>query len=267
MDSATKDLLKIGVLYNDPFGVRVINNLINKSGFCQQCGPLCINCRILYPWFAGKIKYAHKLKWEEYESVEECLPEVEEKLTPLDVLVCIALPSEFIEELPQLISKYAIKAVILPIENGEWLSAHDQMVLQSQLRKKGIQYAFPRPFCNLSESEMPEKSIINQFIHQFHIGKPIIQFGTQNGKIIKTQVIQSSPCGATYFIAQYLRNEQLNTWNVDPLEKRISVALQKYPCTAVKTRDDILKMITRVKAEQITQEAFKVALEQAENID
>ncbi|WP_371802157.1 DUF166 family protein [Candidatus Lokiarchaeum ossiferum] len=267
MNSSTNDLLQIGFLYNDPFGVRLINNLINKSGFCQQCGPLCINCRILYPWFAGKIKYAHKLEWEDCECVEDCLPAVEEKLSSLDVLICIALPSEFIEVLPALLKKYSIRAVIFPVENGEWLSAHDQMVLQSQLKISGIQYAFPRPFCNLSESNSPEKSIINRFIQQFHIGKPIVQFSTQNGKIIKTQVIQSSPCGATYFIAQYLRNEQLNTWNVDPLEKRISVALNKYPCTAVKTRDDTLKMITRVKAEQITQDVFKKALAQAEKLD
>lgn len=267
MISKPNDLLKIGFLYNDPFGVRVINHLIDKSGFCKQCGPLCINCRMLYPWFARKIHYAHNLKWDNYDDVEECMEDVEEKLKPLDLLICIALPSEILQEIPPLLTKYAIRAAIFPIENGAWLSSRDQMILQSQLKQLGIQYAFPRPFCSLSVVDTPEKSIINQFIQQFHIGNSLVQFSTQNGKIVKTQVVRSTPCGATYFIAQYLRNEQLNTWNVDPLEKRISVALKKYPCTAANTRDDALNMITRVKAEQINQESFHKALKNAEKVD
>ncbi len=267
MENLDENVLKIGFLYENPFGKRVINHLIDKPGFCRQCGPLCINCRILYPWFAGKILYAHKINWDSFDSVENCILDIEEKLIPLDVLVIIGIPEKILMEIPEILHKFQIKSAIFPVEDRDWISPIIQMKLQSILDQNDIQYSFPRPFCNMDIQDNPKKSIINDFITQFRIGKPIINFSIKNGKIQKTEIIRSSPCGATFYITQYLRNEQYNSWNVDSLEKRVTDSLNKYPCIAARTRDNMIEGITRVFADKIAHDSIEKALKKAKIID
>jgi thymidylate synthase len=267
MENFDSSLLKIGFLFEHPFGRTVINHLINKTDFCKRCGALCINCRNSYDWFAGKIQYVHNLKWENFESTEECFEVIEEKLQPLDVMVIIGVPEDILMETPELLVKYNIQAAIYPVEDGTWISSRQQMNLQMRLKKAGIQYAFPRPFCSLNKEDNPEKKIINKFIDQFRIGRPIINLSTKDGKILKTEIVRSSPCGATHFITQYLRNEQLNTWNLDPLAKRITVSLNKYPCIASHSRDEVLAGITRVMADKIAHDTLQRAFSESEIVD
>ena len=261
------NLLKIGFLYDHSFGRRVINHLINKDNFCKRCGPLCINGRLVYPWFAGKIHYAHYIDWKNTEDAEICLEEIEEKLSALDVMVIIGVPEEILMEIPALLQRFNIRAAIFPVEDGKWISSRQQLTLQNELHQASIQYSFPRPFCTLIPLDSPDKSIINEFIDQFHIGRPIIELSTKNKRIMKTHIARSAPCGATFYIAQHLRNEQLNTWNTDPLEKRISTALEQYPCIAARSRDPAIQMITRIKAENIAHETMDEAFENAEQTD
>ena len=261
------ELLKIGFLYDHPFGERVINHLINKQQFCTRCGPLCISCRDHYDWFAGKIHYVKKVDYAAYDSIEECLPAIEEKLFPLDVLVVVGIPEELISVLPSLLQKHHIRAIIVPVEDGQWLSPSQQIFLQSECKRLKIQYAFPRPFCSLALDPSLDKSIINDFIDQFHIGKPKLHLNLKGNRIVNAQILCSAPCGATYYIAQYLRNEALNTWNTDSLEKRITVALKEYPCIAAHTRDPLLQAITFVVAEKNNQDAMRDAFQTADKSD
>jgi thymidylate synthase len=250
------DELKIGFLFDHIFGKRVVNHLINKPGYCTKCGPLCINCRDNYNWFAGKIHYVHQVNWDVYNDIDLCFEAIEEKLSKMDVLVCIGLPEQILMEIPNLLIDFEISAVIFPVEDGAWISPQQQFSLQMELQNANIQFSFPRPFCSLKIEKTPNKSIINTFIHQFNIGKPEIQITIRNDRIVNSQIIRSAPCGATYYITQFLRNEQLNTWNTDSLEKRISIALNQFPCIAARTRDPAIESITRIKADSIAHDTI-----------
>ncbi len=261
-----EELLKIGFLYDHPFGARVINNLIDKQDFCTKCGPLCINCRSIYPWFSKKIHYAHKINFKEYADSAKCWDDLEKNLPKLDVLIVIGVPREILVEIPELATDYGIQAVVFPVENGSWIKPHEQLIIQSQLKANEIESTFPRPFCSYNPDNFPKDSILREFGNQFRIGFPVLKFSIKEGKILKTHVIRSAPCGATYFIAQYLRNEQMNQWNTQSLEKRISNALRLYPCMASRNRDEAIEGSTRIKAEIIAQNSTAKALDEAEKL-
>ena len=264
-----EELLHIGFLYDHPFGKRVINHLINKPDFCKKCGPLCINCRTVYPWFAGKIKYAHDIESKNTSDLDTIWEEITVKLEeiehPLDVLVIVGISQDILIDIPDFLEAYHIRAVIFPVEDGDWISVDQQLKLQQQLSELNIEFAFPRPFCSLEPQA--SKKIINTFIEQFKIGKPVIDIGIKDGKIQKTKIIRSAPCGATFFISQYLRNEQYNVTNQQSLDEKISYALDKYPCIASRNRDPVIEGISRIKANNIATETMKKALNNAEDMN
>jgi hypothetical protein len=255
-----EEKLKIGVLYSHPFGRRVINNLINKQNFCILCGPLCINCREHYEWFANKIHYICEIPAEICEDFQDCEAFIREKLQPLDVLLIIGVPESVLINTPDLLSEYKIKGAIYPVEDPTWITPRQQMELQLELSRAGIIYAFPRPFCSLDADSLSTPPLLAHFVREFRCGKPKFQMIMNGTRIMGARIESSSPCGITYYLIQYLRNEQYNTWNSESFEKRVSTALNQYPCIAPRIRDPVIEVITRVKAEEIAHKTVDMGL-------
>ncbi|MFX1412055.1 MAG: DUF166 family protein [Promethearchaeota archaeon] len=119
----------------------------------------------------------------------------------------------------------------------------------------GIQAAFPKPFCSLSKELNEYNKIgyhisknhnyIDEFIDYFKIGKPIVSFLlSKDGEYIEdTCVLQSAPCGSTFFIVQQLKSKYFKNGKSGELSlnERISKAHHSYPCNASMDQDSILK--------------------------
>jgi hypothetical protein len=77
----------------------------------------------------------------------------------------------------------------------------------------------------------------------FKIGVPIVSFIlSKDGKSIEdTCVLQSAPCGSTYYILQQLKAKYIENGGELSLNEKISKAHHAYPCNASMNADSVLK--------------------------
>lgn len=130
---------------------------------------------------------------------QEYLPD---KLEKHDIAIAIGIHEDILMELPRLISLSGGKALMVPIESKDWLSKWVRDKTIEECKKYNIEYTFPKPFCAL---EYGEFKVINQFIEEFKMGKPKYKlYVDKNNKIIKTEVLITTPCGNLYNITKQL---------------------------------------------------------------
>lgn len=121
--------------------------------------------------------------------------------------IAIGIHEDILMELPRLISQSKSRALIVPLENKNWLTKWVKQKVIQECEKHKIQYSFPKPFCALGKGEF---SIINKFIDEFKIGKPRLRlFADKQGSILKTEVLNTTPCGNLYNIPKYLKGKKL----------------------------------------------------------
>ena len=75
----------------------------------------------------------------------------------------------------------------------------------------------------MCELEVNDNPVYNEFASKF--GKPEIKINCQNEKIADIEVLRSSPCGATNFVANDLIGK-----NVEGSAKLAGLRVQHYPC-------------------------------------
>ncbi len=164
----------------------------------------------------------------------------------------VGIHQDLLSELPEYLKDKKIKAVIIPIENPKWVPPGLQVQVLEDFERLGIQAAFPKPFCSLSK-ELNEyikvgfnltknHDYIIEFIDYYKIGEPIVSFIlSDDGKaILDTCVLQSAPCGSTFYILQQLKAKYIDDDELS-LNERISKAHHSYPCNASMDKDLILK--------------------------
>ncbi|MFX1492781.1 MAG: DUF166 domain-containing protein [Promethearchaeota archaeon] len=253
---------KLGVFYGaDPdtemLAQKFVGNLINDDQFCKACelfeqNVKCDHCRENLKNYSGFIYF--------YEKIGENLPSFIEnpedflpKNTPqVDFLLVIGIHQDLLSGLPEYLKNTKIKAVIVPVENPKWVPPGLQVQIIRDFEQVDIQAAFPKPFCALSK-ELNEynregfnitksRNYVAEFIEYFKIGVPIISFllNKEGNAIIDTCVLQSAPCGSTYFIVQQLKGKYISNGELS-LNERISKAHHSYPCNASMDQDSILK--------------------------
>jgi len=151
------------------------------------------------------------------EEPDEYLPE---SVPEHDVLVAISINEEilisFIKQFP------VFKGVVVPIEDASWITPYGVKTIGEICKEKGIEVAFPKPFCSFD----PQEGILLEFKNYFRIGKPEIGFSVENDEIKEAKVKCSAPCGATYYTACRLHGKKLD----DDLEYIIDSSLFHYPC-------------------------------------
>ena len=254
---------KLGVFYGtDPDTImlaeKFVGNLINTEEFCKACETLeitlkCDKCREHLTSYAGSIFFYEKIGEnipDFIEDPEEFLPQ---NLPEVDFLLVVGIHQDLLSGLPDYLKDKGVKAVIVPIEDPKWVPAGLQTQVLEEFEMNGIQAAFPKPFCALSRELnennkigfhlTKERDYIYKFIEHFKIGVPIVSFLlSKDGKSIEDScVLQSAPCGSTYYILQQLKAKYIENGGELSLNERISKAHHAYPCNASMDQDSILK--------------------------
>ncbi|MHA1368826.1 MAG: DUF166 domain-containing protein [Promethearchaeota archaeon] len=233
--------MKIYIIYQDEFAACVAGNLVNDINFCTSCDSGCNHCRLTYGSFAGNIVGYEAIEGEMPVFIEDPEPYFPKHVPDgIDVLIPIGLHVDILSGVPGFAARNKIPAVIVPVEDKNWVPFGLQKQLELELDKLGIQYAFPRPFCTLDVDENDEsKSLIRRFMDTFKIGKPIIKLRIKNDMIMDGHIVRTQPCGAAFYIIQQIRSTKIYDTAVT-LDERISLAHHSFPCSASMDKDPIL---------------------------
>jgi len=221
------------VCMNTTYAEKVLGHLSDKGQFCSACGKECVQCRRQYDLdfsqdIVGVLTFPAVLP-AIVEKPQEFLPP---SVPDHDVLLALAVNEEI---LAAFVERFAIgKGIVIPIEAGEWISPHGVATITTLCNAKGIEVAFPKPFCSF---DPPQGSVLGEFRKAFRIGKPQIEFSVRDGVIAETTAVCSAPCGATYYMARWLKGARVDENLTHVVEKLLSC----YPCTAGHTIDPEFK--------------------------
>jgi len=209
------------VSMNIKYADRLIGHLTDRSDFCDSCEEKYRHCRDGYDLdfsknIVGIYEFPATLPFM-IDDVEEYLPDT----VPIhDILIAVSVNEEilisFIKQFP------LSKGIIIPIEESNWITPYGIKTIREICKEKGIEIAFPKPFCSFN----PYSGILYDFKRTFKIGKPEINFVLEGNVIKEANVLSSSPCGVTYFTAFHLIGKKLD----DNLDYIIDSSLFHYPC-------------------------------------
>ena len=231
--------LKLVVFYHGFFGERFIANLMNYPNSCPSYGACgidaCTQCKENAYSFTKNIIAAFAMVDpttlpDFIENAEDFLPKF---IPEADIAIAINLHPDVLAALPEKLNG-KIKALIVPVEEPKWCSPGLARQLKEKCDELGIEFAAPKPFCNLRESS--EHPLINRFIREFGVGVPKFEIELEDRKIKEIRVLRSQPCGAAWFIAIKLRGYEFE--NMRDLWNRVSEAHHSFPCTASMEMDN-----------------------------
>ncbi len=252
---------KLGVFHGtnpdtEMLAQKFVGNLVNSKDFCKACETLeinlkCDNCREHLKSHANLIYFYERLGENLPDFIEEPEEFLPKNLPNVDFLLVVGIHQDLLSGIPDYLKNKGIKAVIVPIE-GKWVPPGLQTQVLKSFEINGIQAAFPKPFCALSKelneynkigfNITEDRNYINDFIDYFKIGEPILSFLlSKDGKSIEDAcVLQTAPCGSTFYIAHQLLAKNIENGELS-LNERISKAHHSYPCNASMDQDSILK--------------------------
>ncbi|MCK4687156.1 MAG: hypothetical protein KAT66_03440 [Candidatus Lokiarchaeota archaeon] len=256
---------KLGIFYGiapdtEMLAQKFVGHLINDEEFCKSCETYeqnvkCDKCREHVKSFANLIYFYEKVGENIPDFIEEPEQFLPKNLPKVDFLLVIGIHQDLLSGLPEYLKDKDMKAVIIPIEDPKWVPPGLQVQVLEEFEKYGIQAAFPKPFCSLNK-DLDEynkvgfhitknHNFIEEFIDYFKVGKPIVSFLlSKDGEYIEDPcVLQSAPCGSTFFIVQQLKSKYFKNGKSGELSlnERISKAHHSYPCNASMDQDSILK--------------------------
>ncbi|KUK72754.1 DUF166 domain-containing protein [Methanobacterium sp. 42_16] len=113
----------------------------------------------------------------------------------------------------------------------------------------------PYIMCELEENG---NEIFDKFTSK--IGKPKIDIQLENGHIVAINVVRSSPCGSTTFVADYLLDKYSRVQDLENLPIEAGLKLQHYPCRAAKMRLFTDEECKKEMASSFHKDAFEEAL-------
>jgi len=247
--------LRLFVIYGHDFGEKVVGNMVNLPDFCKACDLACGNCRIKYDCFAPDVCGAFRVPDGLPELVDDPEPYFPKTVPQADVLLAIGLHPDLLAALPELVERAHARAVIVPIEDPKWCPPSLRNELQRSLGSLGIEFAFPKPFCEL---DAKGGGLVEAFVRRYQIGRPVLEVSLHGDMISEARVLRSAPCGSTWYVAQQIRWSTAN--DLETLEQVISKAHHGYPCTASMETDPELKDTILHKSGYIIRESVEKAL-------
>lgn len=167
--------------------------------------------------------------------------EAAKKIQGADILITYTLHPDLTLDLVEMLHE-SVEWVIVAAWRGEGF--------KNQLERLG-NVTCPENMCDLEENGNP---IFDEFVSKF--GRPIVKVNCQGDKVVDIEVVRSSPCGSTFFVAEEMIGQDL-----EDLPIKAGLKLQHYPCRAPKMRlfaDDECK---KEMAANFHKEAFERALE------
>jgi hypothetical protein len=117
----------------------------------------------------------------------------------------------------------------------------------------------PYIMCELEENGAP---IFDEFVSQ--IGKPKVELRFDGDKLKEVEVLRSSPCGSTLFVAEYIIEKYLDKeTDIENLPIEAGLKLQHYPCRAAKMRLFSDEECKKEKASGFHRDTFEEALKKS----
>ncbi len=254
--------MKTAVLFSGSFGQKVLSHLRDTEKFCTGCTD-CTECRRQYD-----LNYSRDiaLVWEQPAGLPVMLEDDPAELLPpvsafqgVHTVLAINLHQDILLSLPELVAKAGVKALVVPLEDPLWLQGGARRQVEQKAKGTGLEIVFPKPFCALRENEAhPE---VNKFISYFRIGYPRFSARKLDGVIQEARVLQSSPCGAAYFVARNLAGVP----DDEKLPEIVGNRWHNYPCTGSMKMDRELKDTVLHFAGELHREAVAEAMSLAED--
>lgn len=211
------------VQMNTAYAERMIGHLTDTGSYCSACGNACIQCRSRYDLdFSDSIVSVIDVPAVLPVMIDDPEAFFPAEIPEHDILICISVHEELIISFVKQLQ--ACSGVVIPIEETEWISSFAKNRVRDLCAEKGMECAFPKPFCSFA----PQTGALARFREQFRIGRPEIEFSVRDGVVEQARVVSSAPCGATYFVARSLETEKVN----EELLYTADLLLSSYPCTA-----------------------------------
>ncbi len=143
---------------------------------------------------------------------------------------------------PALAKACGAKAVIVPVDDPSWLPPGLQGQIERELNAAGVNGAFPRTFCTLTEDSTGYRGKIRSYDDDLiagfgrHFGKPKlrVELDDKGEKIAAVIVERSSPCGSTGHAAG-----KLIGMSVEDAVPRAGLIVHQFPCLASMQQDEI----------------------------
>lgn len=251
-------MLSLLFVYSGGYGERVIRNLINDPSFCKVCSFHCDFCKYGVYSYVRNIRGAIELPVPTelpmfIEEPEKYLPK---KIPQVDICIAMGIHQDLLLTLPTLLTINGIKGLIIPIEDSKEVPSGLRKQLIEKCEDASIEYAFPKPFCSLNQTE--EKPLISTFVGEFRIGKPYLHITTihqNDSRTIRGVIVErSAPCGSTWYIAKKLIGERVLKETILDI---VAKAHHSYPCTASMTVDSEIGEPILHKAGYIVREAIE----------
>ncbi len=183
------------------------------------------------------------------EDPKEFLPE---EFPRTDILLSLGGSTGAAELIPEIARMSSAKAVIAPIDNRDNLPPGLVNQIKEDLKKSGIDSAFPLPFCSLTEG-ISNNKYIKDFAGYF--GKPKLTIILDKGRINKFTMEREAPCGVTCFVA-----EKLMGLESEEAKEKAALFHQYYPCLASGKPDRNFGDSILHRAAHITTAAVKSAI-------
>ncbi|WP_456469684.1 DUF166 domain-containing protein [Archaeoglobus sp.] len=236
--------LRLVIFHYGFFGERFIANLMNYPNSCPSYGACgidgCTQCKEGLYSFSKNIIAAFSMPDpttmpDFIENAEDFLPK---QIPEADIAIAINLHPDVLAVLPEKL-KGKVKALVVPVEEPRWCSSGLAKQMKEKCDELEIEFAAPKPFCNLREQE--EHPTINKMIREMGIGYPEFEIEILEEGNAYIRVLRSEPCGCAYYIGIKLRSfdftlvragEMRELWNV------IAEAHHSFPCTASMERDN-----------------------------
>ena len=169
--------------------------------------------------------------WELPHSLPPLLDDLEEYLpgnsSKAELVLALGESPSAMQLVPEVARKARAKAVIVPIDDREWLPSGLELQLNREFKALGIASAFPTPFCTLMGGKDER---INAFSKYF--GMPELKVEVEDGVIKEVKVLCDAPCGNTRYVAGRLIGTR-----VEEATMLVQQYHHQYPCLASSIKD------------------------------
>ncbi len=172
-----------------------------------------------------------------------------------DVTIAVHLHHDLLAELPALINEHEGRALIVPVENPNWVRPGLVRQIIRDCDKLNVEVALPEPFCSLH----PATPAIKQFCDEYRVGYPQLELVIANGVVTEARCVRSAPCGLTEWAAERL----VGTEAGEALIEQARTLHHSRPClasmTMVPPMDDTLMHKSLFLFEDVVRQALATA--------
>jgi hypothetical protein len=148
-----------------------------------------------------------------------------DELPETDLLLSLAESASLSDLVPELASRCQARAVIAPIDRWTWLPPGLARQLAERLKRRGVGFAAPSPFCAL-RPHISAHPLVNTFAERY--GAPDIRLAVEQDRIASWELHREAPCGNTRFVVKKLMGV-----DVRQAEEMAGLLHHYYPCLAV----------------------------------